>query len=72
MKKAGTYFEQVPKAVIEKIIAQQSVLAEGEFGETGAAAKPSAIDTKIPARPHPEGEPRQRKAPAAIERQDLH
>jgi hypothetical protein len=72
MKKTRTYFEQVPKAVIVKIIAQQNVPAEGEFGETGAAAKPSAIDTKIPTRPHPKGEPRQQKAPAAVERQDLH
>jgi hypothetical protein len=51
MGRTETHFEQVPKSVIEKILAQQDTPAEGESGETGAAAKSSATETKTPARP---------------------
>jgi hypothetical protein len=30
MRPAGTHFEQVPKAVVEKILAQQGLAAENE------------------------------------------
>ena len=36
MKHAGTYFEQVPKEIVEKIVAEQDSLAEKDFREDGA------------------------------------
>jgi hypothetical protein len=42
MREEGTHFEQVPKAVIEKILAQQNTRAENEAGENDAVAKSAA------------------------------
>jgi hypothetical protein len=42
MRAAGTYFEQVPKTVIEKILAQQASPAENKIGSDVAVAKPAA------------------------------
>lgn len=42
MRAAGTYFEQVPKTVIEKIIAQQDPSAEIKMGSDAVAKKPAA------------------------------
>jgi hypothetical protein len=41
MKAAGTYFEQVPKAVIEKILAQQAPPAENEIRGDAVTEKPA-------------------------------
>ena len=39
MKAVGTYFEQVPKAVIEKILAQQDPPAENKVGSDETVKK---------------------------------
>jgi hypothetical protein len=40
MRAAGTYFEQVPKTVIEKILAQQDPPAESKIGSDIPTVKP--------------------------------
>jgi hypothetical protein len=42
MRAAGTYFEQVPKTVIEKILAQQNSAAEIKMGGDVAVKTPAA------------------------------
>jgi hypothetical protein len=44
MRSAGTYFEQVSKTVIEKILAQQEPPSENKMTSDAAAAKPAASD----------------------------
>jgi hypothetical protein len=44
MRAAGTYFEQVPKTVIEKILAQQEPPAEDEMDSNAALEKPAVSD----------------------------
>lgn len=39
MKAAGTYFEQVPRTVIEKILAQQTLLTENKMATDAAIEK---------------------------------
>jgi hypothetical protein len=39
MKASGTYFEQVPKTVIEKILAQQDPSAENELSSDASLKK---------------------------------
>jgi hypothetical protein len=39
MRAVGTYFEQVPKTVIDKILAQQEPLAEDPRGSAEAVKK---------------------------------
>lgn len=41
MKSAGTYFEQVPKAIVEKILAKQMDPPEMDLTEQGVAANPT-------------------------------
>jgi hypothetical protein len=41
MRTIGTYFEQVPKAVVEKILAQQVPLLDSELVGAAAAAERS-------------------------------
>jgi len=47
MRAAGTYFEQVPKTVIEKILAQQAPRAENEMGSDAVVAKRAASGVPI-------------------------
>jgi hypothetical protein len=47
MRAAGTYFEQVPKTVIEKILAQRESPAENEVGSAAAVAKRAASGAPI-------------------------
>jgi hypothetical protein len=42
MRAVGTYFEQVPKAVIEKILAQQEPPAEIKMGSDAVVKKSAA------------------------------
>jgi hypothetical protein len=42
MRALGTYFEQVPKAVIEKMLAQQAPPAENEMSRDEAVTKRAA------------------------------
>jgi hypothetical protein len=42
MKSAGTYFEQVPKAIVEKILAKQIDPPEMDLAERGAKANSRA------------------------------
>jgi hypothetical protein len=49
MRAIGTYFEQVPKAVIEKILAQQVAPSEDELAGDEAGNK---RDASKPANPH--------------------
>jgi hypothetical protein len=51
MVRTETYFEQVPKSVIEKILARQNTKAEVEIGETHYDGESSAIEDKNPDRP---------------------
>jgi hypothetical protein len=46
MRAAGTYFEQVPKTVIEKILAQQDPPAEKDRGVEEPVEKWGASKTK--------------------------
>jgi hypothetical protein len=39
MRAAGTYFEQVPRTVIEKILAQQTLLTENKMATDAAIEK---------------------------------
>jgi hypothetical protein len=39
MKSAGTHFEQVPKAIVEKILAKQVGPPETDSAERGVAVK---------------------------------
>jgi hypothetical protein len=55
MRAIGTYFEQVPKAVIEKILAQQVPPSEdepaaAEAGNKRAASKPANHRTTLHAK----------------------
>jgi hypothetical protein len=47
MRAVGTYFEQVPKAVIEKILAQQAPPAEIKIGSDAAVERPAASNVPI-------------------------
>jgi hypothetical protein len=40
MKRATTYFEQVPRVIAEKVLARQTGLPEIEVAESGEAIKP--------------------------------
>jgi len=40
MKRAATYFEQVPKVIAEKILARQTGPPETEVAESGETVKP--------------------------------
>jgi hypothetical protein len=42
MRAAATHFEQVPKTVIEKILAKQDSPAENKISSDAAVAKPAA------------------------------
>ncbi len=42
MKSTGTYFEQVPKAIVEKILAKQMSPPEVDLAERGVAANRTA------------------------------
>ena len=42
MKAIGTYFEQVPKTVIEKILARQDLPDGAELGSDESVKKPDA------------------------------
>ena len=46
MKEAGMHFEQVPKSVVEKILAQQDGLLERDFEEKATSAK-DAKDRRV-------------------------
>jgi hypothetical protein len=46
MRAAGTYFEQVPKTVIEKILRQQDPPAENDRGVEQPVEKRGASKTK--------------------------
>lgn len=50
MRKIGTYFEQVPKTVIEKVLSEQGPPAENELPSDEASTKraPSNVKTRIP------------------------
>jgi len=48
MKEAGTYFEQVPKAIVEKILAQQTP-PEKDLTDNGRVAGPAAGKAVVPA-----------------------
>jgi hypothetical protein len=48
MRTLGTYFEQVPRTVIEKILAKQDAPAENKIGSNAAVTEPAA--SKIPNR----------------------
>src|SRR5277367_6501133 len=50
MRAAGTYFEQVPKTVIEKILALREPSAENEMGSDAVVAKRAASDVPIQAK----------------------
>jgi hypothetical protein len=50
MRAVGTYFEQVPKAVIEKILAQQVPPAENEMGSDKVVTKRAARNAQNPAK----------------------
>jgi hypothetical protein len=47
MRAAGTYFEQVPKTVIDKILAQQAPQAENELSSDKAVTKRVANNALI-------------------------
>ena len=49
MKSAGTHFEQVPKAIVEKILAKQSGRPETDSAERGVAAKATAGEAEAQA-----------------------
>ena len=49
MKAIGTYFEQVPKTVIEKILAQQDPPDEVELGSDESVKRCGASKTAIKA-----------------------
>jgi hypothetical protein len=46
MRGIGTYFDQVPKTVIEKMLARQESLAESEPGSDEAVKKWAPSKTK--------------------------
>jgi hypothetical protein len=48
MKEAETYFEQVPKAIVEKILAQQTP-PEKDLTENGRIPGPAAGKAVVPA-----------------------
>jgi hypothetical protein len=48
MKETETYFEQVPKAIVEKILALQTP-PEKDLVENGREAKPAAFKAVAPA-----------------------
>jgi hypothetical protein len=48
MKEEGTYFEQVPKAIVEKILAQQTP-PEKDLTDNGRVAGPAAGKAVVPA-----------------------
>src|SRR5271170_1297536 len=50
MRAAGTYFEQVPKTVVENILAQQAPRAENEMGSDAVVAKRAASGVPIQAK----------------------
>jgi hypothetical protein len=50
MRAVGTYFEQVPKTVIEKILAQQEPPVENEMGSDATVAKRAASGAPIQAK----------------------
>ena len=49
MKEAGTHFEQVPRAVVEKILAQQDRLLEKDSEEDGASDRLEDLEAFEPA-----------------------
>ena len=49
MKSAGTHFEQVPKAIVEKILAKQMGPPETDSVERGLALKATVREAEVPA-----------------------
>lgn len=49
MKEGETYFEQVPRAIVEKILAQQTTLPEKDLAEKERVAGPVAVKAVTPA-----------------------
>jgi hypothetical protein len=49
MKEAETYFEQVPKTIVEKILAQQTAPPKKDLTENGRVAGPAAVKAVAPA-----------------------
>lgn len=46
MQRTETHFEQVPKPVIEKMLAEQNATADPEKGETAADEESASIEDK--------------------------
>ncbi len=42
MKRAATYFEQVPRVIAEKVLARQTGPPETDVAESGETVKPKA------------------------------
>jgi len=53
MLKTETHFEQVPKSVVEQILAKQNLQLEQEADETPGSVKSSDAAAKILDRPYP-------------------
>ena len=51
MARTQTHFEQVPRAVVEKILAKQNLRAAEELEESGQDVKSSIMEIEISARP---------------------
>lgn len=51
MARTQTHFEQVPRAVVEKILAKQNLRVEVESRESANCEKSSILETKISTRP---------------------
>ena len=49
MKSAGTHFEQVPKAIVEKILAKQIEPSEVDLARRGVPAKAPVQEAEVPA-----------------------
>ena len=50
MKSTGTYFEQVPKAIVEKILAKQIESSEVDSAQRGVPGKASVQKAEAPLR----------------------
>jgi hypothetical protein len=49
MKSAGTHFEQVPKAIVEKILAKQIGPPEADLPQRGIPVKAPVREAEVPA-----------------------
>jgi hypothetical protein len=61
MEKAGTHFEQVPKNLVENILARQNTQMENELAENDGVAKPDANKVETPSLLSPGGGMAQQK-----------